>query len=77
MWLIADRDDDVHGHVDEPSVGVLLSWLINDDNNDGDHDDNNDGHGHNMALVMYIGWRVSVMTIMLMLMMKHSGDDAA
>ena len=34
MRLIADRDADVHGHVDEPSVGVLLSWLINDDNND-------------------------------------------
>ena len=38
MRLIADRDDDAHGHVDEPSVGVLLSWLIIDDNNDDDHD---------------------------------------
>ena len=54
MWLIADRDDDVHGHVDEPSVGVLLSWLINDDNNDDDHVDNDDGHGHNMAMMMYM-----------------------
>ena len=42
MWLIAGSDDDVHGHVDEPSVGVLLSWLINNDNNDDDHDDNDD-----------------------------------
>ena len=55
MRLIADRDDDVHGHVDEPSVGALLSWLINDDNNDDDHDDNDDGHGLNMAIMMYTG----------------------
>ena len=53
-WLVADRDDGVHGHVDEPSVGVLLSWLINDDNNDDDHDDNDDGHGHGMAMMMYM-----------------------
>ena len=54
MWLTAGRDDDVHGHVDEPSVGVLLSWLINDDNNDYEHDDIDDGHGHNMAMTMYM-----------------------
>ena len=44
MWLIADRDDDVHRHDDEASVGVLLNWLINNDNNDDDHGDNDDGH---------------------------------
>ena len=54
MWLIADRDDDAHGHVYEPSVGVLLNWLINNGNDDDDHDDNDDGHGHKMAMMIVI-----------------------
>ena len=55
MWLMADRDDDdVDGNVDEPSVGMLLNWSIDDDHDDDDddHDDNDDGHGHIMAMMM-------------------------
>ena len=43
-----------NGHVDEPSVGLMLSWLINDDNTDGDHDGNDDCNGHNMAMMLYM-----------------------
>ena len=37
MWLIAGRDGDVHGNVDEPSGGALLNWLINAANNGACH----------------------------------------
>ena len=38
-----------------PSVGMLLNWLINDDNDDyDDHDDNDDGHGHRLAMMIYM-----------------------
>ena len=53
MWLI-DYHDDVHGHVDAPGVGALLSWLINDDINADDHGDNDGCHGQNLAMLMYM-----------------------
>ena len=38
-----------------PSVGMLLNWLINADNDDDEaHDANDDGHGHRLATMMYM-----------------------
>ena len=69
-----------------PSVGMLLNWLINDDNDDDeDHDDNDEGHGHRLATMMYMvvasddNQHIMLMTIILIMILENLRvcDDAA